>query len=263
MMLETIFNPEELICLGKGLFDTESIELSKALATTSDRPFFCINPLNGKRKDSNVTVYRNFLIEFDTMCLEEQLRLIKDSGLPHTSRTFSGKKSYHFIVSLVAPLASEKEWREIARWLFKVFPAADTKAGNPSRFSRTPGAIRPDTGLKQELIELRTRIHNEDLISWLESKVEKPKPFRTPISDLKPGRLTSRRLFTLRTREFLRNGAPPGHHNQELFIAACNLTECGYPIDAIIRMTQGIEHNDDESTWIKTIESAVSKVTQI
>src|SRR4051794_13683188 len=109
MMLETIFNPGESICLGKGLFDTESIELSKALVITSDRPFFCINPLSGKRKDRNVTAYRNFLLEFDTICLEEQLRTVKDSDLPYTSRTFSGMKSYHFIISLVDPLGSEKE----------------------------------------------------------------------------------------------------------------------------------------------------------
>jgi hypothetical protein len=42
-------------------------------------------------------------------------------------------------------------------------PAADPSTKNPSRFSRLPGVVRPDTGKEQQLLFVGTRIKLEEL----------------------------------------------------------------------------------------------------
>lgn len=109
-----------------------------------------------RRADHNVICYRNFLIEIDNMPLSEQLAYVQDK-VPVSSIVFSGSKSYHFIISLEQPVTAT-QYAKIASGLHRLLPAADSATKNPSRLSRLPWAVRPDTRLVQELLYLGSRI---------------------------------------------------------------------------------------------------------
>lgn len=174
--LNTIFHPEAATCFTAKPHGTD------VRPPLEGDLFFCINELDSsrdaeptqdwhhpdrpRRADCNVTSYRNFLIELDNMPLYDQVAYVK-SRVPVTSIVFSGGKSYHFIISLEVPLSSKAEYDSIARRLLKLLPAADKSCKNPSRLSRLPFATRPDTGLKQDLVYLGSRIENKRLLDLL------------------------------------------------------------------------------------------------
>lgn len=119
-----------------------------------------------RRADCNVAQFRNFLLELDGMPLEEQEKYVRDL-VPVTSITYSGSKSNHFIISLETPLSGLSEYQTWARRLHKLVTKADHTTKNPSRLSRLPFRIRPETGLEQKLIYLGARIPNAQLEALL------------------------------------------------------------------------------------------------
>lgn len=141
--------------------------------------FFCINALHPtqdlsptkewhdknmpRRADDNVVCYRNILIEIDDMPLDEQITYVMDK-IPVSTVVFSGGKSYHFIISLETPLKSKQEYKILCKRLHKLLSKADSTTKNPSRLSRLPSRIRPETGEKQRLFFLGRRIKNDDLL---------------------------------------------------------------------------------------------------
>lgn len=167
--LQTLFEPGQQTCFATTAYETE---IKNAPSTTDI--FFSINAMHSSRADSNVTCYRNFLLELDSVPLEQQIALVTNK-LPVTAITFSGGKSYHFIISLIEPVATEAEYRRIARGLMEVVPEADRSTKNPSRLSRLPFAVRPETGLLQDLVYLGNRVPLAEL--------PKPKPYHEPKSE--------------------------------------------------------------------------------
>jgi hypothetical protein len=144
--------------------------------------FFCINALHPhkdllptkewhdehspRRADANVVCLRNFLIEMDDLELDEQIEYVMDQ-IPVSTVVYSGGKSYHFIISLEEPLSSLQEYKNIAKRLHKLLTKADSTTKNPSRLSRLPNRIRPETGDRQRLYYLGKRINKEDLLAKL------------------------------------------------------------------------------------------------
>lgn len=144
--------------------------------------FFCINELHPerdlnptkdwhdeflpRRADCNVVCYRNFLIEIDGMPLEDQITYVK-SRIPVSSIVYSGGSSYHFIVSLETPVKTYEEYMNISKRLLLLLPEADPACKNPSRLSRLPGRVRPETDKMQDLVYLGGRVSNDTLISKL------------------------------------------------------------------------------------------------
>jgi len=140
--------------------------------------FYCINELHPnkdlnptkdwhdlnqpRRADCNVVCYRNFLVELDNMPLMDQISYVK-SRLPVTSITYSGGSSYHFIISLETPLKTYEDYMNMARRILAAVPEADPACKNPSRLSRLPYRLRPDTQKEQKLVYLSTRIKNSEL----------------------------------------------------------------------------------------------------
>lgn len=187
--LNTIFHPEAATCFTAKPHGTD------VRPPLEGDLFFCINELDSsrdaeptqdwhhpdrpRRADCNVTSYRNFLIELDNMPLYDQVAYVK-SRVPVTSIVFSGGKSYHFIISLDTPLATKAEYDSVARRLLKLLPAADKSCKNPSRLSRLPFALRPDTGLKQDLIYLGSRIENSRLLYLLPEESMRITQTRSP-----------------------------------------------------------------------------------
>lgn len=164
--LQTLFEPGEQTSFAPNPYGTEI----KGAPEVGDL-FFSINPLQSSRLDANVTSYRNFLLELDSIPLAEQVALVR-SRLPVTSIVYSGGKSYHFIISLQTPVEDEATYRRVIRGLMEAVPEADKTTKNPSRLSRLPGVIRPDTGLLQDLVYLGNRIALKEL--------PKPAPYREP-----------------------------------------------------------------------------------
>jgi hypothetical protein len=144
--------------------------------------FFCINALHPyrdlnptkdwhredlpRRADSNVVCFRNFLIELDTEPLSAQIAYVRDK-IPVSSIVYSGSKSHHFIISLTEPVLDYQNYMNIARRLLLLFPEADPTCKNPSRLSRLPFAIRPETNKTQELIYLGNRIPVTEILPLL------------------------------------------------------------------------------------------------
>ena len=170
--LNLLFEPLEQTCFSSNLkgYKVTSHPILKDI-------YFCINALHPtedrrpeqawhrpdlpRRADHNVISFRNFLIEIDSMPLQDQIDYVK-SKVPISAITYSGGKSYHFILSLDTPVTPEK-YREIALRLHALLPASDSSTKNASRLSRLPGAMRPDTKKHQTLVELGTRISLQNL----------------------------------------------------------------------------------------------------
>lgn len=164
--LKILFDPGQQTCYSKDAYGTE-IKTEPG----AEDVYFSINAMHTSRADANVVCYRNFLLELDSVPLEQQISLVT-SRLPVTAITFSGGKSYHFIFSLLEPVTTEAEYRRVVRGLMEAVPEADKATKNPSRLSRLPGAVRPETGLLQDLVYLGNRIALDEL--------PEPAPYHEP-----------------------------------------------------------------------------------
>ena len=170
--LETLFDADERICLSDTPYGIATFPIGKAPHPTS--VFFSINPMHTTRADANVTCFRNILLEIDSMPLAQQRPYIASKKIPVTSVVYSGGKSYHFILSLAQPCSTREEYDQLVRRLHKLLPEVDPTTKNPSRFSRLPDVIRPDTGKEQTLMYLGPRIPRATLEALL-PPLEAPK----------------------------------------------------------------------------------------
>ena len=123
-----------------------------------------------RRADANVECFRNFLIELDDYPLEKQIDYVT-SVYPVSAITFSGKKSYHFIVSLEEPLESYEQYMKWSDALLSGLKRADQTCKNPSRLSRLPGVRRPETDKEQKLVFLGERVKNSLLYELIEKNI--------------------------------------------------------------------------------------------
>jgi hypothetical protein len=131
-----------------------------------------------RRADVNVTAFRSFLFEMDSIGLEDQLKILSASEIPFSSIVYSGGKSYHAILSLENCLFGDliedeigdkaKEYKRVWKRLRAKIDYAGQRVGialpkhatsfvdsscqNPSRFTRMPFELRDDK--LQELVEL-------------------------------------------------------------------------------------------------------------
>lgn len=193
-VLETLFNEEELICIGN-LFENRVT----ALESFEKGEFFSINPLtsvdmhynkNGtekqlakrrymkpRRADINVSEFRNFLFEMDSIPLGNQLDILLHCDIPWTSIVYSGGKSYHAILSMEKSLLGchtqngIDEYKRIWKRLEGKIEAyaneigfssvVDSSCKNPSRFSRFPMYKAEDREV-QAIFSIGRRINMED-----------------------------------------------------------------------------------------------------
>lgn len=124
----------------------------------------CVNPLYGdgedghrgySRKDADVAVFANALVECDTLPKEQQLERIlalfygKDSLRAIVD---SGNKSYHAVIMVKA--SDIDQYRAVVRYLYDTCEAnglpVDRHCGNPARLMRLPGIMR--NGTMQRLV---------------------------------------------------------------------------------------------------------------
>jgi len=94
---------------------------------------FCVNPLSvtnanpnpegSRRHSQNVAAYRNFLLESDSMTLQQQRSIIPVLAevMPIRSIVYSGSKSFHFLISVSDELWCGKPGSPEAAALYKQY----------------------------------------------------------------------------------------------------------------------------------------------
>jgi len=183
--LDLFFKPGEQVCVSHDGYGYKSVEqgsLNGDIEMLSPNEnvrikhikesqinLISINPVNGFRRDENVTAWRSFMVELDDGTAKEQMDYIKGLDMPYSICVFSGNKSLHFGIVLDEDLPSEGMWRDVAEWILNIASKADQVAKNPTRSIRFPGNIRL-TGKKeiQKLIEIKGKVKYADLAKWLQ-----------------------------------------------------------------------------------------------
>ena len=178
----TLFDKDEWVCFAPTFKSTKAYLLKTK--TKRDTEFFAINPIvpHKSRKIANISAFRNFLIEIDEdhnhapVPLEVQEEIIQASGLPYTTKLFTGNKSMHYIVSLETPVEDTATYalyfKAIASIINKTADelnyniSIDEQVKDPSRMSRCPDAIRIVP--KKAIHDLREVAQRVDLNSWFE-----------------------------------------------------------------------------------------------
>lgn len=270
----TLFDQGQATCLAKHAKGIKVYDLSAAFDVKWAN-FFTINALHPtmdlnpteeyhsadkpRRADHNVVCHRNILVEMDSIALDKQEEFIEQIGMPFSTAVYSGGKSIHYIISLVTPVSAE-ELRTLSERVYKALggkTVVDTSCKNPSRLSRFPDADRD--GVTQDLMEVRGRIENDTLTTWLTSKlgqeVKKSPVNKTYKGDYKAGN----GILNGYTLHLLMFGAEEGGRNQALFRAACDFAKCGYEReDAIQRLGRKLDLAEEEI--VRTVKSAYRKV---
>jgi len=233
--LFAVFDTKEYHCFADNPYETKISPMWDVRTTDS---YVTLNPhtKGTTRADKNVSILRNFLVEFDDMGLEDQLSYVKKNEMPFTTCVFSGNKSFHFVLSLVDPVETKAEYDQLVRWLYAAVPEADPSCKNPSRFTRLGGGTHKN-GTRQDVEILNKRITKEELITWLKSKCDEPRNTTKMAKQM-----ASEEFFTIQasgyrakmhkaTKEFCKTGGRKGFRHKNVFIAACNLRDCYYTVD--------------------------------
>jgi hypothetical protein len=257
--LKVLFNPGESICLTDSKYD---VSIQKLEEVDVDKgTLCCINPLNGTRCDENVSAFRSFLIEVDSMGLYEQKKYIEGLGVPFSSCVFSGNKSLHYSITLDEDLPSEKIYRYLAQWILNIVKEADQNCKNPSRSIRFPGNARPDTCKIQKLVDLRKRISLSDLYFWL-GKYEVCRPVievRKPISSIPRPELIAGWAINKLTYGL----DPTDGRNRQWYAIFFEFAKCGYSEEQAEAFLQQyfIEEPDfKRKEWLTSLKSAYRNV---
>lgn len=186
---DVLFDANESVCFGQTKYDTKVFPV--AIGLNEAHSFFTVNPMKAgtTRADYNVSAYRNLMFEIDEdtegnkILKEDQLTILKKAKLPLSTLLWSGGKSYHSIVSIADIFVEDKAeyqalWKAIASILNKTAEDLgyslkfDAATKNPSRFTRTAGAIRLHVDRENEeqrVAKVNRRITKSEILGWLES----------------------------------------------------------------------------------------------
>lgn len=263
--LDLLFEPGESVCFGQ---DPRSTRAQPVHEHPGHAQYVTVNPVHDKRRDSNVTSFRSFLVEFDGLALDKQLETLQARNVPYTTLVFSGNKSYHAVISLEEPLESSEVYRHYARLIKKAVPEADPACGNPSRFTRLPMGVNTKTGKIQDLLEAHDRVPNERFTSWLATtdKADAYKePSQAPLHQVtmyyQVQRSGHRMPLHPATEHFASTGGAAGRRHLLLFIAACNMRDCFYTLDeALGYLTPGLEAIYGDEGRAYELESKIKAV---
>lgn len=280
-----LFDEGEFVCTTNPPKGMESTVVSPLAAADFNNQYVCINPLDGskdneplydwhhasrpRRADANVTCFRSFLVEFDERELVDQVDYVQSIGMPYSLLTYSGGKSFHFIISLSEPCESARDYRETVERLYAAVggkaAGLDMSTKNPSRLSRTPNAYRLGTDVQQALLDVKSRVPRSVLEEWLASRghslealAKRKAALSSSRSDVGSSQPMWRGLMHSSTLNFLLSGAARGEWNISFFKATCDLVRCGYTEDEIFRKMEDA-HGPLEFVTVNTIRSAIRK----
>ena len=233
----TLFDQDDHTCFADSAYGNTLYpvaEVDEAEPYYEKLQYFSINPMTpgATRADANVVKYRNFLIEFDNLSLEDQLKHVKLMKMPYSTVTFSGNKSYHFIISLETPLKNRDIYDQAIKWIYNILGnGVDTKNKNPSRFSRVPGGTNLKTSAEQELIKVNGRIKNEKLQAWIMAHPECEPQAVPDYEKVTPSDQADYILLSTWTRYLLDNGIYEGKRNDTFYKMAYDFQDAGYTLE--------------------------------
>jgi hypothetical protein len=273
-----MFNKEDSVCVSNSQFSYHSIPLSEILtgAITLISPnqevparkvecehliLVSLNPIKGFRNDKNCYTFRNFLIELDNYDRDLQIGYIKKLGIPYSSIVWSGSKSAHVLISLSEDLTNEKIYRDIYKWMLNIASLSDQALGNPSRSIRIPGAIRPETGKEQELIEMGGRISHKELFDWL-NQYEHLRP-KAREKKVLTGQGDFDRLSPWARWQLKKGIQFAKGRNATWYALAVDFAKAGYTEDQTTEILEKHfqeEHDFKEKEWLRTIRSGFEYV---
>lgn len=173
--LNVLFNPGECIWVAERLANNyKSVSQKFALVSSvgsasRDGIFVCYSPANDfglQKKLINITRFRNLLVEFDGLSLDEQKALVEAIQLPYSTAVFSGGKSIHYMISLEEPVDYET-YRQYAAQLAAGIPGMDKMNNRGTSYSRFPNGLRGE--VEQSLIYCGERIKNVVFEEYLRS----------------------------------------------------------------------------------------------
>ncbi len=205
--LSALFRPGEHVCFTAGTIDDTGKEIpagrgsiepvefwldklaSKPIDEILSRSeptglYMTMNPTSNEgRDDSHVIFFRHALLEFDGISLPQQLDALLKSRVPMTALTFSGARSLHAIVPILARSRTEYDRRVKALYEYFADMGLDQQNINPARLTRAPGASR--AGTAQALLALNVNLRPID--DWIDiATAEDSAP-----ASLRPSRLLS------------------------------------------------------------------------
>jgi hypothetical protein len=176
--LSVLFDPGEEVVAQTSQAATFSVPQSEI--DEERTMLIAVNPIKGWRVNANVTTFRSFLVELDSMPILDQHAYVQRMGMPYSLCVFSGNKSLHFAISLDRPIPDLKSFQFVGAWIANIMAEADQQPPRvPSRGLRFPGHLRRDTGKEQTLVEVRGRVRREDLNLWL-SRHQDKRPIVSP-----------------------------------------------------------------------------------
>lgn len=157
-VMQSVEHDGRFIPSGKGVYSRRSKDLLAALDKTggdiaaalgdyspSGGAWIRFNPVDGKGVgNDNITELRFCLVESDTVDIQAQERILRQSKLPIAAMIHSGGKSVHAIVRVEA--SNPEEYRKRVCRIYDACKAigleVDEQNKNPSRLSRMPGIRR-------------------------------------------------------------------------------------------------------------------------
>lgn len=208
---------------------------------TSATEFICLNPLLDASAKSfaleNIAEFRNFLIEIDDRSLKAQEGLIeKRLNVPWTTKTFSGSKSLHYIISLEESLKDLEEYRFYSELIYAIVKVMDPRCSNANRLTRLAGSTR-QTGALQELKGTRKRISLEELKKWCYEEHSVATAAYLAQIELRKEKFKNqqRGLLSFTTQELLQHGRMYGDESRHdaLVRAAVNMVHAGLTLEEI------------------------------
>ncbi len=260
----TLFDPEDKTCFGLNKYGKSLSNASAAKVENSqyrDLQYFSINAMEGEgRADVNVTKHRTFLVEFDKIALDEQIKVVKKLDMPYSAMTFSGSKSIHFVIALEEPLQNRNVYDFSVEWLYNILApyGVDTQTSNPSRFSRVPGGTNEkiayelgedgkprhdDDGRlvvkevkysQQKLLEVHGRVPNQVMEDWL---LLFPDAQPVPITYDQVKVLSDKAdpsLLPNWTKYLLEHGINNGKRNSEVYRMGFDFIQAGFNLEEAI-----------------------------
>lgn len=220
--LARLFAPGDLVftCgpIRPGLGPTHSGIATLETPPCADDVFFAINALKdtSARKSENVATFRNFLLEIDTLSLDQQREILTliNGNIPVAMATFSGGKSIHMIISLIDELPAHETpvqyyktvWKALAATLEQFLDRSgifDRACQDPARLSRLPGGHEPGRA-EQALIHTGNFISAEHLLAEIGEHLRPPRAGLPPAAE-NPNMTVGRFEQELRGRMSLAN----------------------------------------------------------
>lgn len=184
-----------------------------------------------KRESANCTAYRNIIIEFDDLPLDQQLDFVKNKQLPVSAIVFSGNKSCHFVIALTQDIGPE-EYRKWFLWITNILEGRNDRAlQGPASFTRIGGAIRDDEktkgSIRQQIIYLGERINPVFLAAYLDHHKDKE-----PKKEKKTRKAEAYGYKSLNplTKRFIETGESNPHiaRHEQLKLSAIDIYEAGF-----------------------------------